>query len=117
MDQYAIPTALSHGLFMAAPVAPNSVATTPPATFTATPLYSFRTWCCGHLGAVLDLRALLTYHDLLDLLTPFTARARIDNQALVKRLSHHHQHSIRHSLYQDWDLIHSAKKVLEIYPG
>ena len=30
MDQSALPMALSHGLFMAAPVAPNSLATTPP---------------------------------------------------------------------------------------
>ena len=70
-------------------------------TFTATPLSSLRTECCGYLGAVLALRALLTHHDLLDPLTPFTARAHIDNQALVKRLSHHHQHSIRHSLHPD----------------
>ena len=130
MDQSALPMALSHGLFMAAPVAPNSLATWlihgrssgtqlsgyNTTTFTATPLSSLRTECCGYLGAVLALRALLTHHDLLDPLTPFTARAHIDNQALVKRLSHHHQHSIRHSLHPDWDLIHSATKVLASIP-
>ena len=82
---------------------------------TATPLTSFRAECCGYLGALYALRAILKFHKRLNVHPHITARAHIDNKGVVLR-SGTHSYSINTCLLPDWDLLHTAQKVLDTLP-
>lgn len=88
------------------------------ANVTGTPLltFAFRTECCGYLGALYALRALLTYHNHLEIETPISGQSHIDNKALVLRSSQCSARSVQACPLPDWDILHTTQVVLVSIP-
>ena len=58
------------------------------------------------------LRAILKFHKKLDVHPHVTACAHIDNKGVILRSDRAHSYSINTCLLPDWDLLHTAQKVL-----